>query len=61
MEAARIRRVREVERVPGAEDVRPVHRFGARLDVVDGAEMKEVLELALELAQVARVDPELRF
>ena len=36
------------------------HRLGAGVEVVDGAEMEEVLDLALELAQVGPGHAELR-
>ena len=42
VEATGVDGVRERKRVLGAQDVRAVHRLGAGLDVVDGAEMEEV-------------------
>ncbi len=57
VEAACVNGVREGERVLGAQDVRAVHGLGARLDVVHGAEMEEMGDLALELAQVRLAYP----
>ena len=58
MEATGVDVMRERERVLGAGDVGAMHRLGAGLDVVDGAEMEEVRDLALELAQIPLADPE---
>ena len=60
VEAARIDGSGNIERTLRADDVRLLHRLGARVEVVDGAEVEEVLHLALEPAKVGGRDAELR-
>jgi hypothetical protein len=51
---------RHGERAFGADDVRAPHFVGGRVDVVDRAEVIEVLDLALEPREVGLGDAELR-
>ena len=60
MEAAGVDRLGELQRTPGAGDVRLLHRLGTGLDVVHGAEVIEVLDLALQLRDVGLAHAELR-
>jgi hypothetical protein len=60
MERARADRRREIDRVTRALDVRGLLLFGRSLQVVDGREMEEMVDLALELSQVRVRDAELR-
>ena len=59
MEAADGQRLRALHRVPRAVDVGRLLLFGARLQVVDGGQVEEVLDLALELLQVGVGDAEI--
>ena len=61
VEAAHGQRLRALHRVPCAIDVGRLLLFGTRLQVVDGGEVKEVLDLALELLQVGVGEAEIPF
>ena len=53
-------RVRELDHVPGALDVRDLLRLGVRGHVVDRREVEEVVDLAVEPAEVRVRDAEAR-
>ncbi len=59
MEAARLDRLGEGERVGDAGDVGVHHLLRRRSEVVDRREMEEMIDPALELAGVARRDAEI--
>ena len=59
MEAARLDRLGEGERVGDAGDVGAHHLLRRGVEVVDRREMEEMIDLALELARVARRDAEI--
>src|SRR5208337_2901751 len=59
MEAARLDRLGEGERVCDAGDVGVHHLLRRRFEVVDRREMEEMIDSALELAGLARRDAEI--
>ncbi len=60
VEATGVDGLGERERALRAHDVRLVHRLGTGLEVVHGAEVEQVLDLALQLREVAPRHAELR-
>ena len=60
VEAARLDRPGEFDRVAGALDVGDLLRFGARGHVVDRGQVEEVVDLAAQGEQVLLGDPEAR-
>ena len=60
MEAACVDRRGEIERALGARDVRLFHELGAGIDIVDRAQVIEVLDLALELRGVGLANAQSR-
>ena len=60
VEAACLHGLRELDHVPRAFDVGPLLVFGARREIVDRGEVKDVLDLPVDLFQIALGDAEQR-